>query len=163
MPKEYYRHWRETHKEQTKQATKKWRESEKGRAACARLAREWRQKHPERSRQIKHESDDRHREERHILKKEWGQRVKEQVLTHYGNGKCACVICGESRLACLSIDHINGNGYGHRKAVGNGSKLYRWLIKNNFPEGFRTLCMNCQFVKRVESKECCGPLRVFGG
>ena len=32
--------------------------------------------------------------------------------------------------------------------------LYNWLIKNNFPSGFQTLCMNCQFIKREENREC---------
>lgn len=156
-PKEYHKHWRETHKEQVKQAHKKWQQSEKGKATCVRLARGWRQKHPERSRQIKLEGYYRHREENLLRMREWGQKVKKEVLTHYGNDKCACVICRESRLACLSIDHIDKNGYEHRKKVGAGSRLYRWLIKNNYPEGFQTLCMNCQFIKRKEAKECSGP------
>jgi len=52
-------------------------------------------------------------------------QIKTEVLTHYGKGYLACVICGESRLACLSIDHINGGGR------------------------YQTLCMNCQFLKSV--------------
>jgi len=78
---------------------------------------------------------------------------KIDVLTHYGNGKCACVRCGESRPACLSIDHINGGGTQHIKSVGIGSNFYLWLQKNDYPDGLQTLCMNCQFVKRVENNE----------
>lgn len=153
-PKEYYKNWRETHKEQVKQAHKKWQQSAKGKATCVRLAREWRQKHPERSKELKLKSYYRHREENLILMRKSGQEAKKEVLILYGNGKCACAICGESRLACLSIDHIHGNGYEHRKRVGGGSLLYRWLIRNNYPEGFQTLFMNCQFIKREEAKEC---------
>lgn len=55
-------------------------------------------------------------------------------------------------MACLSIDHIKGGGNKHLKLIkGN---LYNWLIKNNFPTGFQTLCMNCQFIKRYENNEC---------
>ena len=75
-------------------------------------------------------------------------KIKLEVLTHYGNGKCACVMCGESRLACLSIDHIDGGGKSHKRALGRyGSPFYRWLIKQGFPDGYQTLCMNCQFSK----------------
>ena len=76
------------------------------------------------------------------------------VLVHYGNGKCACVRCGEARPACLSLDHINGrlNTPNIRKEL-KGRDLYLWLINNNFPDGLQTLCMNCQWVKRFENKE----------
>ena len=39
------------------------------------------------------------------------------------------------------IDHINGKGTEHRKKI--GFNIYPWLVKNNFPEGFQTLCCNC--------------------
>ncbi len=73
---------------------------------------------------------------------------KIEVLTHYGNGKCACVICGESRLACLSIDHIIGNGMAEKRKYGykSGQGIYRWLKRNGYPVGYQTLCMNCQWV-----------------
>jgi len=74
------------------------------------------------------------------------------VLTHYGNEKCSCVKCGFSDIRALSIDHINGDGANHRKEV-RSSNLYRWLIQNNYPEGFQTLCMNCQSIKRYENNE----------
>ena len=77
------------------------------------------------------------------------------VLIHYGNDRCACVRCGESRPACLSIDHVNGGGTSHRREfkLRSSDKFYRWLIVNNYPEGYQTLCMNCQFVKRFERNE----------
>ncbi len=60
------------------------------------------------------------------------------VLEHYG-GCCAC--CGESRFEFLAIDHIEGNGNKHRKET--TSHMARWIVKNNFPNGFRILCHNC--------------------
>lgn len=65
--------------------------------------------------------------------------LRKLVLEHYG-GKCAC--CGETRYEFLAIDHINGDGRIHRRSV-PGSRICRWLRKNNFPEGFRILCHNC--------------------
>lgn len=82
------------------------------------------------------------------------QEQKRDVITYYGNGECACVKCGEKRLPCLSIDHIDGGRHKHFKDFGiKSSTFYKWLIDNNFPEGFQTLCMNCQWVKRFEKGE----------
>ena len=79
---------------------------------------------------------------------------KIEVLTHYGGGICACVECGENRNACLTIDHIEGSGRKHRKAIkAEGHGFYMWLKKNGFPGEFRTLCMNCQWVKRYKNRE----------
>jgi hypothetical protein len=80
------------------------------------------------------------------LQQERSKRVhiaaKRKIFNHYGNGKCAC--CGETCLEFLSLDHIAGGGAIHRKEVGGGGiKMYYWLIANDFPEGYRVLCHNC--------------------
>lgn len=74
------------------------------------------------------------------------KKAREIVLKAYGE-KCAC--CGENEEAFLSIDHVNGGGTAHRKEirVSSGKTFYRWLINNNFPDGFQTLCMNCNVAK----------------
>ncbi len=82
--------------------------------------------------------------------------VKIEVLTHYGNGKCACVQCGYSNEMALSIDHVDGDGANHRRAThttAGGGKLYLWLKKHDYPDGFQTLCMNCQWIKRQINRE----------
>ena len=76
--------------------------------------------------------------------------AKIKVIEYYsgGTGKCAC--CPEKYIEFLTIDHINGNGNQHRreiKAAGQYLKFYGWLIRNNFPEGYRVLCMNCNFAR----------------
>ena len=90
-----------------------------------------------------------------IREKKW--LLKKEVLTHYGNGKCACVQCGFADIRALSIDHIKGNGYEHRKQKTTtrqgGVSFYRWLRKNNYPPEYQTLCMNCQFIKRIAKRE----------
>ena len=50
------------------------------------------------------------------------------VFEHYGL-ECAC--CGESTYEFLEIDHINGDGASHRRAIGV-SVIYRWLIRHEF-------------------------------
>ena len=79
---------------------------------------------------------------------------KIRVLTVYGNGKLACVRCGFDDVRALSIDHINGGGSEDRRQKGlKSSGFYGWLQKHNYPDGFQTLCMNCQWVKRFENSE----------
>ena len=72
--------------------------------------------------------------------------VKIEVMSHYG-GKCAC--CGETEMAFLTIDHVNGDGAAHRREIkAAGGTLYRWLQKNGYPQGdYQCLCMNCNFAK----------------
>jgi len=85
------------------------------------------------------------------------KELRLEILAHYGRGRLACVRCGEARLPCLSLDHIGGGGRAHKRALrrrGNG--LYALLKCQGFPEGYQTLCMNCQFIKRSENHEYCG-------
>lgn len=78
-------------------------------------------------------------------------KIKAEILTHYGNGKLACVRCGEERFPALSIDHINGGGTAERKRLGKaGLGFYYWLRNQGYPRGYQTLCMNCQFVKKEQ-------------
>ena len=66
--------------------------------------------------------------------------AREQCIEAYG-GRCAC--CGESRYEFMSIDHINGGGRQHIATAEVGGKLARWLVRKEFPLGFRVLCHNC--------------------
>lgn len=63
------------------------------------------------------------------------------VLKHYSDGKLECKCCGESEYQFLTIDHVNGGGYKHKKETHGHVCL--WLILNNFPEGYQVLCYNC--------------------
>lgn len=125
----YHADWGRTHRERVKRTL----------AKCY-------QKHAEKRRQYAREYTQKNLA--NIIEKR--QQIKRDVLAHYGNGKLACVKCGENRLACLSADHINGEGNTHRRLVGKGNMVYRWLKKNNYPDGYQTLCMNCQFIKSIK-------------
>lgn len=66
------------------------------------------------------------------------------VFDHYGR---VCQ-CGCSNPQYLTIDHVHGGGKAHRDQIGGSStSLYKWLVRNNFPIGFRTLCFNCQILE----------------
>ena len=70
-------------------------------------------------------------------------RLRYRVLSHYSSGAPACACCGESHLEFLSLDHIDGGGNLHRKAVGGGSHFYLHLQREGFPPGYRVPCHNC--------------------
>jgi len=82
------------------------------------------------------------------------QRADEKrLVTEQYGGKCAC--CGESEPCFLAIDHIEGNGNSHRKKIGKwGSGFFKWLIKNDFPDGFQILCHNCNMGKHLNGGVC---------
>ena len=85
-------------------------------------------------------------------------KIKRQVMAHYGGNPPKCACCGETEYRFLSLDHINGHGKQHRDSLkknGGGIFLYRWLLNQNFPEGFQILCMNCNFAKNRHKKQFC--------
>ena len=61
--------------------------------------------------------------------------------------KPRCVCCGENiGIEILTIDHIKGRKKGDNRT---GEQLYRYLKKNDFPEGYQVLCFNCNAAKGV--------------
>lgn len=92
-----------------------------------------------------------------IISAKWYEELKLRVINHYG-GPCYC--CGEDRLAFLTLDHIDGGGLKHRKEINVvGSRFYKWLENNNYPEEIRlrSACANCNMATR-HNKVC--PHRV---
>ena len=80
------------------------------------------------------------------IRKKRAQKQKLICLVHYGGNPPRCACCGETMIEFLSIDHINGGGTQHFKRIhAFGQGFYCWLIKKEFPEGYRVLCMNCNF------------------
>lgn len=72
-------------------------------------------------------------------------KLKTEALAAYGN-RCAC--CGEDAPEFLTIDHVHGDGRSHRREVGRGHGIYRWLKKQGYPKDrFQILCFNCNCAK----------------
>lgn len=85
-----------------------------------------------------------HRDANNARSKQRNKLRRAKVLKHYGL-KCAC--CAFSVECSLQIDHIKGGGRKHLKVIGR-SGLYKWLIDNNFPPDFQTLCALCNWMKK---------------
>jgi hypothetical protein len=73
--------------------------------------------------------------------------LKLEILVRYSGNPPKCFCCNETLIEFLTIDHINGGGNQHREKINikGGNTFYRWLKKNNYPEGYRIACLNCNF------------------
>jgi hypothetical protein len=91
------------------------------------LKRRWERENPNRVREIR---------------KKHHQKRKLKILTHYGGSPPKCACCGESHIGFLTLDHHNIE---IDKKYRSGDNLYGWIIRNDFPKGFRVLCLNCNF------------------
>lgn len=83
-------------------------------------------------------------------------KIKTEVFSYYSKGTPICNCCGINEIVFLTIDHINGGGRKHIKSIveiRGGTNFYRWLRKNNYPDGFQVLCYNCNCGKRT-FEEC---------
>ncbi len=78
--------------------------------------------------------------------------MRKQVFDHYGN---ICVSCGFADHRALQIDHIYNDGAKERKSLGgqnvSGWRFYDYLIKQGLPEGYQTLCANCNMIKQLNN------------
>lgn len=80
--------------------------------------------------------------------KRQSKQLKAEVLNAYGN-RCSCANCTETRHEFMTVDHIVPVGSlpieMRNKKARSGKSFYAWLKRNNYPSGFRLLCMNCNF------------------
>lgn len=125
-------------KEFAKEYSKKYREKHKEKLSAQ--SKKWRNNNPARVNKNK-------RKERENLKME--------VLGRYSGNKICCAICGFDDTRALQIDHIDNNGAEERREVlGNrlcaGTTFYRWVRRQNYPEGYQVLCANCNIIKLRE-------------
>lgn len=87
--------------------------------------------------------------------KRYREKLRLEVLTHYGGNPPKCACCGEMIIQFLTLDHINGGGHKERLKYGMGSfGLYIHLRKTGFPEGYQVFCMSCNFGKRMNNGIC---------
>lgn len=96
------------------------------------------------TKKYKEERDNLPKKEKQKYAKSYHYRNRDKVFEHYGR-ICAC--CGEDNIKFLTIDHIEGGGRKHKLLI--KKQLYVWLRQNNFPDGFQSLCFNCNCAKGI--------------
>lgn len=74
-------------------------------------------------------------------------KIKKELFNYY-NDKCN--LCGLDNHTMLTIDHVNNDGFKHRK---NQSNMYKWLLDNVGIDGYQLLCFNCNCSKNIEYKD----------
>jgi len=92
-----------------------------------------------------------HKEEIKLKQKQYRQRMKVEVLSHYSLGDYpVCAKCGIADIDILCLDHINGDGAKQRRKNPTlGSGIYLYVKKSGFPKGLQVLCFNCNMKKRI--------------
>ena len=125
--------------------------------SAAKYARGWRK--TARYRSWRRRYTKRNRLKLRSQQRQYRKKLRINVLLRYG-GKCQC--CNEANEGFLTIDHIRGGGREHRKRMGGaGSIIYAWLRMNNYPRGFRVLCMNCNLSVSKGRGICAHKLKVL--
>lgn len=86
-------------------------------------------------------------------KDKYALRDKIKVIDNYGG---ICLECNEDRIERLTIDHKENDGAEQRRQLKchTGSRMYRWIIKNDYPSdlGLQILCFNCNCSKLSKNK-----------
>lgn len=75
-------------------------------------------------------------------------REREILFEMYGH---ICAVCGFGDKRALTLDHKLNNGSEERNKYGERG-VYRKAKSVYSPDEYQILCMNCQFIKRVEAK-----------
>jgi hypothetical protein len=91
---------------------------------------------------------------------ESNHRKRQKVFAHYcaGEPHCMCPGCRTRYIGFLQLDHVNGWGRDSRRKLqlGNGGARYwKWIIENNYPDGFQILCANCNGMGAKGKKKHC--------
>ena len=81
------------------------------------------------------------------------------AIRHYSQGTFACACCGDTRYEGLEVDHLNNDGNKHRREIVKGQDIPRWLIRNDYPEGFQILCGICNKSKWRHKGVCCHDMQ----
>ena len=131
--KERWSDWVKNNPEKARQRYKKWYEENKDHA---------RKMKRERMREYRAANPEKYKEQSRKAK----AKLKQKVFDMYGD---ICALCGFTDKRALTLDHIQNNGAAERKKIGERGVYYR-AIEEYRPLEYRIICMNCQFISRVE-------------
>jgi len=140
--KEYHHRYYVEHKEHILKRQREWYRENHERVLAHQ--RQYSHAHREQDRTWHKEWRSKHRDHFNYTRRLLDAKIRLRILRHY-SPNLACAACGYRDIRALSLDHINRNGREMRARLGSHER--QWIIKNNFPEGYQVLCMNCQFIK----------------
>lgn len=133
----------EKKKEQRKQEMREYYQEHK--ETMNKQAKQWRKDHKE----YLHQYDKNRQPIKRIHDRTLYLNKKIQCIFVYTNGKMKCSYngCDIDDVDLLTIDHIEGGGRKQLRdlKITGGKQFYTWLIRNNFPDGYRVLCFNHNF------------------
>lgn len=136
------------YRERSKEYRKEWGRKNKDKVSAA--LKKYLEKNSDKVRDRVRNFHFANKERRNERQKELANIRKIRCLIRYSSDPPFCICCNEKEIKFLSIDHINGGGNKQKKELGgSGDKLYRWIIKSNFPSLFQTLCFNCNQAKGI--------------
>ncbi len=114
--------------------------------------RRWAKANPEKVREKMRLWREANREKTRKQDRERRRKIRIEAIVAYG-GECVC--CGETEMAFLTFDHIDGDGDKARKRdKAAGSSLPQWLKNRNYPPGIQLLCANCHLAKTHNPGGC---------
>jgi hypothetical protein len=114
--------------------------------------REWYQKNKQRLRESKRKAMRKYRAEKPEHYREQSRLAKKRLKDKVFETFCAvCINCGFDDKRALTLDHVLNNGAEERKAIGERG-VYRRALESKYRNEYQVLCMNCQFIKRVEAR-----------
>jgi hypothetical protein len=149
--RDYWREHRKAHPEQARERGRRWRQKHWDEAKRSMYA--WRERNPD-----TWKANQKRWREKYLndYMRDKRRRNRDLVFAHYGE-QCAC--CGEKERLFLTIDHVTNNGAEHRRSLPGqigkgGSSFFDWLVRKGFPEGFQTLCRNCNWGKHANGGVC---------
>lgn len=147
---DYYRKYRE----ERKAASRAWylSHADSERAKARLRIDEWKTRDPEGYKASCRANYQRNRINCRRSSRKNGRALREELFSNYGS---ICTCCGETEKTFLSLEHLNGDGYLHRKKFGNGVCLYIHLKRMGWPKaGYTILCMNCNTGKYRNGGVC---------
>lgn len=87
-----------------------------------------------------------------VIKSKWYEDIRNEVISYYSKGTMKCECCEEKIERFLTIDSMLFRS--HKKVTGSGNRFYRWLKKNNYPNGYQVLCFNCNSGREANGGIC---------
>jgi len=123
-----------------------------------RKARKYQERHrklyPEKVKERIQNYKNKNRDKINKSEREKTRELKTKVMLHYSYGEIHCIHCGETNIDFLTIDHINGRkAWKGTGGDSKGNRLCRWLIREDFPDGFQILCWAWNQIRTKKENE----------